>query len=476
MHLADGIDTHADRILALTDDGRQWRYADALELGRTLAGPGLARRLVLCLCGNDAPSLVGYLAILRAGGVPMLVNPELATDALAALVAAYRPAFAWVPGAHAAWFPAARSAATFEAHHLLAAAAPADYPIHDDLALLLGTSGSTGSPMFVRQSARNIDSNAEAIATYLGITPDERPITTLPMSYTYGLSIIHSHVLRGCAIAVTARGFFDRGFWDFIRATEATSFGGVPYHYEMLKKLRFWRMSLPSLRTLTQAGGRMDPALSREVATECAARGIGFFTMYGQAEATARMAYLEPARAIEKAGTIGKPIPGGEFWLEDEGGQRIEAADTPGQLVYRGDNVTLGYAAGHGDLARGDDNGGILHTGDLACRDEDGDYRIVGREKRFLKLFGHRINLQDVDDLLQREGLDAACGGRDDHLRVYARQLSGESATSVKRAIAERLRVHPSAVEVVAVPELPRTEAGKIRFAALEHLAGKVIA
>ncbi|MCB1955359.1 MAG: AMP-binding protein [Rhodocyclaceae bacterium] len=476
MRLADELERHADRVLAFGDDGRSWHYGAALELGEAFRHEGLARRLVLCLCGNDAASLLGYLALLRAGGIPALLSPTLPPDALRELVSAYRPAYLWLPAARRDEFPTTRVVATFEGHVLLADPGAPDLPLHDDLALLLSTSGSTGSPVFVRQSARNVDSNAEAIGAYLGITPDERPITTLPLSYTYGLSIVHSHVRHGCTIALTDRSFFDRGFWEFIRSSGATSLGGVPYHYEMLAKLRFWRMTLPGLRTLTQAGGRMEPSRAREIATECAARGIAYYTMYGQAEATARMAYLPPERAIDKAGSIGGPIPGGVLWLEDDDGQPIDTPEVAGELVYRGDNVTLGYARGHADLARGDDNHGVLRTGDVAQRDADGDYTIVGRRKRFLKLFGHRTNLQDLDDALTREGHEAACGGSDDHLRVYLAGQDADGARAIKDAVVARLRVHPSAVAVVGVDALPRSDAGKVRYGLLDSLDGKVLA
>ena len=476
MHLTDALDRHADRVLALGDDERAWHYSEALELAEAFCREGLSRRLVLCLCGNDAASLLGYLGLLRAGSVPALLSPTLSPTALGELVSAYRPACLWLPGVRRDEFPANRMVTTFEGHVLLTDPDALDLPIHDDLALMLSTSGSTGSPVFVRQSARNVDSNAEAIGAYLGITPDDRPITTLPPSYTYGLSIIHSHVRHGCTIALTDRSFFDRGFWEFMRASGATTLGGVPYHYEMLAKLRFWRMTLPSLRALTQAGGRMEPARAREIATACAARGIAYYTMYGQAEATARIAYLPPERAIDKAGSIGGPIPGGELWLEDDDGQPIEAPEVAGELIYRGDNVTLGYARSHADLVRGDDNHGVLRTGDLARRDTEGDYTIVGRRKRFLKLFGHRTNLQDLDDILLRDGHEAACGGRDDNLRIYVTGQDADGARAIKERVVARLRVHPSAVAVVGVDALPRSEAGKIRYAQLESLDGKALA
>jgi len=476
MDFLDKLESHADRTLVMGDDGRSWTYAELLTLSAALSRAGVARQLVFCLCANDPGSLVGYLALLHAGAVPVLLNANLQANQLTALVDAYKPAFFWQSSHIYQQNIAIDSIANFDRYALRALPAGGGYPVHPDLALLLSTSGSTGSPKLVRQSRRNLGSNAQAIAQYLSLTPEDRPITTLPLSYTYGLSVIHSHVLLGCTIALTARGFFDKGFWSFLTSAEATSFGGVPYHYDMLKKLRFFNMHLPSLRTLTQAGGRMSPALALEMAQGCATRGIRYFAMYGQAEATARMSYLPPEKAIAKAGSIGQAIPGGTFWLETDDGQRIDAPEQAGQLVFQGPNVTMGYAHTCADLARGDDNHGVLHTGDLARRDADGDYHIVGRTKRFLKLFGHRINLQDVDDALHQDGLDAASGGEDDHLKLYIANPDPTQASALKQRVADMLKVHPSAVSVMGVKALPRNEAGKVSFAALGDVPTKALA
>lgn len=233
-------------------------------------------------------------------------------------------------------------------------------------------------------------------------------------------------------------------------------------------------MELPSLKTLTQAGGRLDPSLSAEMASECRQRQIRFFTMYGQAEATARMSYLPPEKALEKAGSIGMAIPGGEFWIEDDAGNRIDADEGCGELIYRGANVTLGYAGGYADLSKGDENHGVLKTGDIARRDTDGYYYIVGRKKRFLKLFGHRINLQEVEDDLRRRGIDGACGGVDDCLKVYVVGVAPEMCANVRSLVAQQLKAHPSAIEVVPVGKLPRNEAGKILYAQLSSTEPQV--
>lgn len=467
MSFIDSLDDYAAQPLVVVEGSQPFFYADLLRVAADLASVIHKKSLVLCLCSNDVESLFGYLGLLRVRSVPALLNTALPPEQLQCLLDAYRPTYLWLPKDHALALKFGEAAYCFHDYVLIETGYGTDYAINKDLALLLTTSGSTGSPIFVRQSYRNLESNAEAIAAYLEITPTDRPITTLPMSYTYGLSIINSHVLKGCSIALTNRTFFDRAFWEFLRASDASTFGGVPYHYEMLKKLRFWKMELPSLRTLTQAGGKLDPSLSAEMASECRKRQIRFFTMYGQAEATARMSYLSPEKALEKAGSIGFAIPGGEFWIEDDAGSRCDTEEVCGELIYRGANVTLGYASGYADLAKGDENCGVLRTGDIARRDADGYYYIVGRKKRFLKLFGHRINLQEVEDELRRHGVEGACGGVDDHMKVFVVSAGAEICANVRSLVAQQLKAHPSAIEVVAVGALPRNEAGKILYAHL---------
>jgi len=413
---------------------------------------------------------------MACDAVPMLVGSSLSESQLQKLLQAYQPDFVWLPDSRLSEMLEGRPVLSFGGYSLIASGYDKAYAIHNSLALLLTTSGSTGSPKFVRLSHENLMSNAMAISQYLELTPDELPITTLPPSYTYGLSIIHSHILKGASIALTNQTFFNRGFWDFLQATGATSLSGVPYHYEILKKLRFARMDIPSLRTLTQAGGRMNPDSTLEFAMHCRSRGMRYFTMYGQAEATARMSYLHPENAVEKAGSIGRAIPGGSFWLENELGQRLEGPDFDGELVYQGGNVFMGYAERYQDLSKADECKGILKTGDLARRDADGDYYIVGRLKRFLKIFGHRVNLQDVEELISTSGFSVACAGRDDHLDIYLSHEDCAIGQQIKERLVAELKIAPGALRVLGISEIPRSESGKIQYSLLETHPSQLLA
>jgi len=331
---------------------------------------------------------------------------------------------------------------------------------------LLTTSGSTGSPKLVRLSLENIESNATSIAEYLSISSDDRPVTVLPMNYSFGLSIINSHLIKGATMLLTGRSLMEKEFWTFLKKEKATTMSGVPYTYEILKRLRFFRMDLPSLTTMTQAGGKLHIELNREFTEYCHANNKRFFVMYGQTEATARMSYLQHEYGLTKLGSIGFAIPGGEFELIDENGVVVHESNTVGELVYRGKNVSLGYAECGEDLCKGDENFGILKTGDLAKRDSDNFYFIVGRKKRFIKIFGNRVNLDETERLLKNFIIDCACTGSDDKMVIYITETNREM--DVKQYLSSKTGINHSAFIVRQIDAIPKNSSGKTIYANLE--------
>jgi acyl-coenzyme A synthetase/AMP-(fatty) acid ligase len=445
------------KATALIDgDGREWSYEFLESEGRALAERVGGRGLVFCLCSNTVGSVLGYIAFLNHRIVPVMLDAGLNEEWVENLTRIYRPAYIWRPDASAA----GRFGYRLEDTPFADGDA---YPLYDGLALLLTTSGSTGSPKFVRQSYDNIRANTESIVEYLGIGADERAITTLPMSYTYGLSILNTHLWAGASV-VLQKTLMQSSFWEMFRKFGATSFGGVPYTYEMLDRLGFFGMDLPSLRTMTQAGGKLPVELHRKYAEYAAARGKRFVVMYGQTEATARMSYLPPERALDKIGSMGIDIPGGRLSLIDVDGREITEPGAVGELVYRGRNVTLGYAERGEDLALGDERDGVLETGDMARRDDEGYYYVVGRKKRFLKILGSRVNLDEIERMLAAAFPQAefACGGVDDRLKVYATDAS--LAGAALDMLAGKTGFNHSVFEFSAIAAIPRSGSGKILY------------
>ena len=465
MNYFNDLEKYSSNTAIVTESSDQISYLDLLDAADSIGNHIKKRCLVFFVCNNCFESVAGYIGLLRAGSVLALIQDTTDNTFIANLIEVYKPEYIYLPAKKSELQINCTIVHTFGDYTLLKTDHNVVYTLHENLALLLSTSGSTGSPKFVRQSYKNINSNAEAIAQYLEISSADRPITTMPMSYTFMLSIINSHLLKGASIILTNATLMEKHFWRVIKDNNATTFGGVPYIFEMLKKLRFEKMNLPSLKYITQAGGKLSMELSAEFADICADKGIEFYVMYGQTEATARMSYLPWEYANTKVGSIGVAIPGGKFWLEDENGNVIKKNDTIGELVYQGDNVTMGYAESCFDLQNDDENNGILRTGDLAKIDPDGFYYITGRNKRFLKLYGNRVNLDEIEELIRTAGYNCVCAGTDDNLKIYITEP--DDKVRIVSYIAKHTGINRVGFSFVYIDKIPRNSSGKVRYSAL---------
>lgn len=452
---------------ALIDDkGNTMSYEELHFEAHSLAESIGRRCLVFSLCSNEIGSVLGYTAFINNGIVPVMINAHLEESLLQNLLDTYSPEYIWLPKNQAAQFPAMHTEHEAHEYVLLKTGYEKKYALYDELGLLITTSGSTGSPKLVRQSYANVLNSTQTIAEYLRLDKTERPITTLPMNYVYGLSIVNSHLFVGATLLLTDKTLMQKEFWSFFKESGATSFGGVPYTYEMLDKLRFYRMDLPSLRTMTESGGKMTPELNKKFAVYAAEHGKNFILMYGAAEATSRMAYLPPEKAVDKIGSVGIAIPGGKFHLIDAEGKNITEPYVTGELVYEGRNVTLGYAECGDDLIKGDERHGVLETGDMAQFDSEGYYYIVGRKKRFLKVYGNRVNLDEVDMLIKDHfSIDTASSGVDDHIYIFV--TDKDFVQPVKDFIVMKTRLNQAAFNVCVIDEIPKSSSGKTLYSAL---------
>jgi acyl-CoA synthetase (AMP-forming)/AMP-acid ligase II len=432
---------------AVVADGTVLSHAELARRAADRAATwGPARRLVLVEGANDLDSLVAYLAALQHGHVALVV-PDGRPDQRDATIAAYDPDVVCT------------ASAPDDVRRPLSA-----HELHPDLALLLSTSGTTGSPKLVRLSRANVASNAAAIADYLALTPADRAITALPLHYCYGLSVLHSHLVAGASVVLTDLSVVDECFWDLFARTGATSLAGVPHTFDLLAASGFEARDLPTLRQVTQAGGRLAPDDVRRWSRLGRARGWDLVVMYGATEATARMAWLPPDLAEDHPAAIGVAIPGGTLRLDEAADERPGI----GELVYTGPNVMLGYATAPADLALGRTTT-ELRTGDLA-RQRDGLFEVVGRRNRRGKVFGLRIDLDSVERRLRAEVDRRARVVSTDHA-VHAFVTSGRGSGAARTLVADHCGVPPHAVRVTVLPQVPHTSSGKPDYAALAELA-----
>ncbi|MEV6105820.1 AMP-binding protein [Streptomyces sp. NPDC051940] len=414
--------------------------------------------LLVLFARRDLVSVLRYLAALRTSRPVLLADPEQSPAAVAELVRCHEPALALGPpdgiGTPAGY---ERDGDGWTRR------TPMPHRPHPDLAVLLATSGTTGSPRLVRLSGRGLRANALGITEALHIGPDEVSLTGLPLFYGYGLAVLNTHLLAGATLVVTPDSPVSAGFWRDTDRYRATAFGAVPATYEMLTRLHWDPLAHPALRSLTQAGGRLRPPLARELGGRMRGAGrTGLYVMYGQTEATARMSVLPADRLDELAGSVGAALPGTRFTI-----------DSNDQVVFHGPNVMMGYAHTAADLARGDDLGGVLGTGDRGRLDDEGHLFLTGRNSRLGKVRGIRVDLDSVEQLMAaldpalRCAVAAVCDG--ERLTVWCEaDVAAADWAALSARLSERLRLSPRSCAVRPLSPLPLLATGKVDYRALE--------
>ncbi|WP_431843950.1 AMP-binding protein [Calidifontibacter indicus] len=437
--------------------GEAARAAALLVGDRVIDGPELAdlvraraaglpdpldgRCLVHVRFERTLDAVISYLAVLEAGHVALLLSPTGADE----VVATYPGDFSTERGGFVATGYRGRPT------HLL----------HPDLAVLMSTSGSTGSPKLVRLSKDNLRANAEGIVAALGLTARDRGITALPFFYCYGLSVLHAHLLAGASLVLHDGSSVSDDFWDVVAQRGVTNVPLVPHSAGWLLDNEVLDRDLPALRLLTQAGGRLTPDSVRELALAARRRGCRLQVMYGQTESTARIAVASPQDTLQSPDGVGRPINGTTARIDTT----VPEANSPGvgELVVAGRSIMLGYAEHPDDLALGRMIS-ELRTGDLATIDADGMVRIVGRRRNFVKIMGLRVDLGRVEAALGEAGFEAVVTGDDDGLRVLVapgRNRDVTTASKARRAAARAAGVGPAVVEVAVAP-LPMLANGKV--------------
>lgn len=432
--------------------------AAADSLAARLPSPG-RRSFGFLVLRPSFEAVAAYLGCLRSRRhVPLLLQQGMNPALLEGLVGHYRPDWLMMPagaeppaGYRVAWSGQSGTVWRREAE-------AEEDPPHPDLAMLLSTSGSTGSEKLVRLSYEALASNAAAIVEYLGTRPEDRTVTTLPLGYSFGMSILNSYLEAGASVLLTEASLMSRDFWRLAAEQGISSLSGVPSTFEMLRRVGLEKRGLDRLRTLTQAGGAMRPELIRSFDALAREQGWRLFVMYGQTEAAPRISYVPPERLRDKVGSIGIAIPGG----------RLEVDPATSELVYTGPNVMMGYAERREELALGDECGGRLRTGDLGEADEEGYFYLKGRLKRFVKLSGARINLDSVESALgERLGVALVCTGSDDRLDVWLPEDAVVSDEAALAALRELFDIFPGFARVSRIDTFPLTANGKIDYRSL---------
>jgi acyl-coenzyme A synthetase/AMP-(fatty) acid ligase len=449
--VADG----ARLVDARTGECRTGTELTAAITAAAEAVSALPEGVVLCLIRPDAASVLRYLGVLSSGRAALLWDPDAPADTVEALVRRFQPAA--VLGVAAGRPPVAVPAGYGRVDDAVLGPAlqrhtRADVMAHPQLALLLGTSGSTGAPRLVRLSDTSLLASATAIGRALDITEHDVAVTALPLFYTLGLSVLHSHLAAAATVVISDGSVLDDTFWRAVNEFGVTTITGVPHTFELLWRLPWQPTLSPTVRSLCVSGGRLRDGVVKDL--HAALPGHRLHVMYGQTEAGSRICVLPPDLLPDKLGSVGPPVPGTRLSIED------------GEVTVRSTAVMLGYADTITDLAAGDHLHGVLHTGDRGRLDTDGHLWLSGRSGRIGKAYGVRVNLDAVEHVSSAFAPAAAVAG-DDRILVWCEALPADRLADVAAAVAVHLRIHRTAVRVAALPALPRRPNGKVDYDAL---------
>jgi acyl-CoA synthetase (AMP-forming)/AMP-acid ligase II len=433
------------------------------------------KRLVFLFCGNSCETLIGLLAAAAAGHAIALIDPSLAKGKLSALIEAYQPdlvvstpdigeKLSGQALGCGGWRSCESRAGVVEWAARDAGSASAD--INPALQVLLSTSGTTGSQKYVRLARDAIVVNAKQIAEALTIDDCSIGIGHLPLHYSYGLSVVTSHLAAGGRVCLINDSITSPSFWSKIQSAKGSHFPGVPFHYAALARLGAGLIP-ESVKVFTQAGGALDPGIQARIHEWASERDGRFFVMYGQTEASPRMTTLQHSDFSRKVGSVGVALAGGRLSIVDETGAPLPA-DAVGTVVYEGPNVMLGYAMSRADLDKGDEMHGRLETGDLGRLDPDGFLYLTGRAKRFAKIAGYRLGLDEIEQELVAV-CSVACLDLGEKIAVVHEQESETALKARVRELAANYKVPSSSFSLLRTARIPRGASGKINYAQLKE-------
>jgi long-chain acyl-CoA synthetase len=454
---------HSDSIALKDDNGFVLTYGELARVIQGSQGILSERSLVLILARNNASTISFILSCLEKGWVPLVVNSNTDELLVNEYISKYKPnaIFSINVEKYSLNLDCFQKKKWFDSSILILN--QVNHELNSDLSLLLPTSGSTGSPKLVRHSYDNLRISAESVSEFFKFTPNDVGLASLPIYYTMGLSVVTSLLAAGAQVRLSNYSITDREFWNVLKSEEISVFTGVPYSFDVLFKMRFERMKIPSLRIISQGGGKLSDVVWEKLVNYSEQNNLKFIPTYGQTEGTARMAFLDSEFTSAKKGSIGKAIPNGSFEIWDEHDRPIEEMVATGELIYKGGNVTLGYAENINDLKKGDERFGILKTGDIVRRDIDGFYYILGRSNRFLKIFGLRISLDEVELLVKNNfQIDCYCSGSDELLEIYVNRE--DLLEEIKAWLVKKIQLFHNVVQVNYIVEIPRNNVGKVIF------------
>lgn len=465
----DGLKKNSKKIAIIYQKNNKLIYVtydSLLKSSEKICDKVEKNKLIILLCDNSIETIISYVGLIRNNNKNILIDCRIKYNKLKSLIASFKPCYVIGKKEILESFNIVKNKNLIGNLYFFEIKKNKKLKINNKISLLLSTSGTTGSPKLVKITHRNIYDNTKNIIKYLKINSKKITILTLPVYYSYGLSVLNTHLFSGATIALTPYSLTEKKFWEFYKIINPTNLSFVPFQLELIRNLRLYKFFNNKFEYITQAGGKLNYEDLKFFIEFSKINGIKFIAMYGQTEASPRMSYLSWKFAFKKIGSIGKPIPGGFFYLIDKNGNKINKSNVEGELIYRGKNVSIGIAKNYKDLSKLDDNKGLLKTGDIAEKDKDGFYYIKGRLNRYTKIFGLRINLDELQQMLSSKNNQVICDDLDSKIMIY---YNGNIDKNIFiNQIVRLTSLNKVAFEIKKIKKLPRNYSGKIVLKKLE--------
>tara|TARA_B110000008_G_C16921446_1_gene544933 strand:- start:47 stop:1468 length:1422 start_codon:yes stop_codon:yes gene_type:complete len=431
------------------------------------------KSLILIVSENSIGSLLAYIFCILNNQVAIIIDSKTTKQNILKVFKNYQPNFVFLSKKKKNIFKKICSEKyTFFDQILMKNQKNKKKKLNKSLSILLSTSGSMGSIKFVKLSKGNLKHNTNSIINYLKITRQDSSITNLPISYSYMLSVINTHLEVGASIIISKYSLIEKKFWETIKNSKITSFNGVPYTYEIITKIGLKNIKIDTLRYLTHAGGKIEKNKLKEIIKFCNKNKLKFFSMYGQTEASPRISYLKPKFSEKKIGSIGKGIPGTKIYIIDNSGKKVLKPLVEGEIICEGKNVFMGYSKNCDDLEKPNKKNYKLRTGDLGFFDKDGFFYVTSRINKIAKIFGNRVDLGALENFMSQKGYKVACLSNNNKIFIFIEKKYNK--TNLINVISKITNLNISSFELIKLKYLPRTSNNKISYNELKKLDARL--
>ena len=473
MRLFKSFSKFKNNIAIIDNEQSKLSYKEVLNKINEVKKKVRKRSLILIISQNTLGSLLSYIFCVLNNHVGIIINSKTSKNNIIKICKNYQPNFIFISKKTKSILKniCTEDCSLFD-QVLMKNKLKKKIKLNNNLSLLLSTSGSMGSLKFVKLSRKNLKYNADSIIRYLNINNKDSTITNLPISYSYMLSVVNTHLDVGGTIIISNYSLIEKGFWKIYKNSSATSFNGVPYTYEILTKIGLKNIKINSLKYLTHAGGKIEKSKLKEIIRFCKKSGIKFFSMYGQTEASPRISYLKPEFAEKKIGSIGKGIPGTSIYVINNVGRKISKPFEEGEIVCEGKNVFMGYSKSYSDLKNPNEENFKLKTGDLGFVDKDGFFYITSRVNKIAKIFGNRVDLGDLESLMNQKGYNIVCTS--DNKKIFIFTEKKYSKKNLKNTISNITNLNNSSFEIIKLKYFPRTSNNKINYNELNKINARL--